>query len=143
MEDDAPPAQRLDEGAALQQVVDAVQPLVLLEARHTDVVRRVDGQGNVPLGTGGTERSGLSGQPHAAPALVLKCRQAKARRVGGDGGGVKLFDCVAVGQTGLPKRGVSFIQLAALLIVFVDQYGSNLRFNSTNLFLSWFVRGIR
>ena len=77
MEDDAPPAQRLDEGAALQQVVDAVQPLVLLETRHTDVVRRVDGQGNVPLGTGGTERSGLVvGQPHAAPALVLKGVQA-------------------------------------------------------------------
>ena len=108
MEDDAPPAQRLDEGAALQQVVDAVQPLVFLEARHTDVVRRVDGQGNVPLGTGGTERSGLvMGQPHAAPALVLKCRQAKARRVGGDGGGVKLFDCVAVGQTGCAEaRGI-------------------------------------
>ncbi len=33
MEDDAPPAQRLDEGAALQQVVDAVQPLVLLEVQ--------------------------------------------------------------------------------------------------------------
>ena len=77
MEDDAPPAQRLDEGAALQQVVDAVQPLVLLKARHTDVVRRVYGQGNVPLGTGGTECGCLVvGQPHAAPALVLKCRQA-------------------------------------------------------------------
>ena len=54
------------------------------------------------------ERSGLvMGQPHAAPALVLKCRQAKARRVGGDGGGVKLFDCVAVGQTGCAEaRGI-------------------------------------
>ena len=77
MEDDAPPAQRLDEGAALQQVVDAVQPLVLLEARHTDVVRRVDGQGNVPLGTGGTERSGLVvGQPHAAPGTQMPSGQS-------------------------------------------------------------------
>ncbi len=82
MEDDTPPAQRLDEGVALQQVVDAVQPLVLLQARHTDIVRRVDGQGQCPaFGTGGTERGGLVvGQPHAAAALVLKRRQAKACR---------------------------------------------------------------
>ena len=60
MEDDAPPAQRLDEGAALQQVVDAVQPLVLLEARHTDVVRRVDGQGNVPIAQAAPSAAALS-----------------------------------------------------------------------------------
>ena len=34
MEDDAPPAQRLDKSAAPQQIVDAVQPLVLLQTRH-------------------------------------------------------------------------------------------------------------
>ena len=42
VEDDPAAAQCLDQCAALQQVVHAVQPLVLLQAAHADVVRRMD-----------------------------------------------------------------------------------------------------
>ena len=42
VEDDPPAAQRPDQRAALQQVVHAAQALVLLQAAHADVVRRMD-----------------------------------------------------------------------------------------------------
>ena len=111
MEDDPPAAQRFDQGAALQQVVDAVQPLVLFQARHADVVRRVDRERDAPRGAGSAQRTGLVvGQPHAAAALILERRKPKARRIGGNGGGVKLFDRVAVRQARRAKARLTHAQ---------------------------------
>ena len=69
----------------------------------------MDRESDVSLCTGGTQRGGLVvRQPHAAPALVLKRRQAEVCRIGGDGGGVELFDRIAVGQSGCAEaRGIS------------------------------------
>ena len=104
VEDDPLTAQRLDQCAALQQIVDAVQPLVLLEAGHADIVGRVHREGDAPRGAGFAQSVCLVvGQPHAAAALVFKGGQAKTGGVGGDGGGVKLFDGVAVRQAGRAK----------------------------------------
>ena len=104
VEDDPLTAQRLDQCAALQQIVDAVQPLVLLEAGHADIVGRVHREGDAPRGAGFAQSVCLVvGQPHAAAALIFKGGQAKTGGVGGDGGGVKLFDGVAVRQAGRAK----------------------------------------
>ena len=77
MEDDAFSAQRPAHRRALQQVLDAVQPLVLFQAGHADVIGRVHTEQDVLRGgKGGHLRGLVQSQAHPAPALVLKGVQA-------------------------------------------------------------------
>ena len=73
VEDDASAAQRPAHRRALQQVLDAVQPLVLFQTGHTDIIRCMDAKQDVPLGSKGSHAGGLiQPQTHPTPALVLK-----------------------------------------------------------------------
>ena len=77
VEDDPLPAQRLADRRALQQIVHAVQPLVLFQAGHADVIGRVHAEQDVLRGgKGGHLRGLVQPQAHPAPALVLKGVQA-------------------------------------------------------------------
>ena len=77
MEDDAFSAQRPAHRRALQQVLDAVQPLVLFQAGHADVIGRVHTEQDVLRGgKGGHLRGLVQPQAHPAPTLVLKGVQA-------------------------------------------------------------------
>ena len=85
VEDDPLPAQRLADRRALQQIVHAVQPLVLFQAGHADIIRRVDAEQDVLRRRIGGHLPGLvQPQPDAAPALVLKGVQPHPGRVGRD-----------------------------------------------------------
>ena len=73
VEDDASAAQRPAHRRALQKVLDAVQPLVLFQTGHADIIRCVDAEQDVPLrGKDSHAGSLIQPQTHPAPTLVLK-----------------------------------------------------------------------